>query len=219
MSTIWSAATIQRFSEEGEREIAKSLKCIIARYSIPVVNLTSAYVLPTDLLFISRVTWKGKRIVPFTARDFHDINTLTSTGEPLFYVFNQQGRNTIKFHPIPSETIAQQTTGLYSTHIIDSVIVQYYQIPNSVTIFIPAYIRRRLLKYYIAAKCFALEGVGQNIKVAKMMRERFEFYMTIFKQTYSGHYIAQLNTLGGGGLRGINAPPRLSYKYGESGEF
>lgn len=217
--SIWSAATINRFLIDGEVEIAKSLKCLIARVSLAITAGTSTYSLPTDLLYIRRVTWLGKKLEPMPARTFHQLNVITAESEPLFYIFNQQGRNTIRLHPVPSQTVAALLTGLFGPNIATTMIVEYYQLPNSTTVKLPEYIRRRLIKYYVLYRCFEQEGVGQNLKNAKKMLERYNMYLDIFRKIHSGHFIAQMNTLGAGNKRGILAPPRYSYKYGEEGEF
>lgn len=215
---IWSAATITRFSLEGEQEIATSLKCIIARTSPSIVALTSTYILPADLLSIRRVTWNGIKIEPMPARDYHSLNNVASSSRPIFYIFNQQGRNTIRFYPIPDVTIASGTQ-LFSSDIESCVIVEYYQIPDGSTVLLPAYIRRRLIKYWVLYKCFMQEGKGQNLKASKRFKVRYDFYFAHFKHIYAGHWVAQLNTLDSPYGIDVLAPPKLSYKYGEGAEF
>ncbi len=217
--SIWSNATITRFTEDSEVYIAKELKCIIARYSIPVVQGTPIYILPDDVLSLRRVTWLGKKVDPIPARYFHDINTINSQSEPLFYIFNQQGQNSIRFHPVPHLTVPQLTTGLFGINIGTAAIVEYYQIPNGYTSTIPAYIRKRLIKYYVMEHCFQQEGPGQNLKAALKMKSRFDMYLKIFKKIYTSHFLIQTQELEGARRMVINPPPKLSYKFGEEGEF
>lgn len=219
---IWSSSTIARFTNTGEQEIAQMLNCLIARYSVPVLANTPTYALPLDVLSIRRVTWLGRKKYPLPAREYHNLNVVQVFSEPIFYVPNQQGRNTIRFHPIPSVSIAAYggaNINLFGPEIPNRVIVEYYQLPDSITTQLPHYIRRRLIKYYVLKECFAQEGNGQNLKVAAKMEERFNFYMGIFRKIHSDHFIAEMNTLGQGNKVGILAPPRLSYKFGEPGEF
>lgn len=212
---IWSAATITRFVTEGEKEIAKAIKCLVTRVSLATVVGTAEYTLPTDCLFTTRITWKGKELEPMPAREFHAEDNTTAQSEPLWYVFNQIGRNKVKFHPVPSEafSLVVDDDDLWGPAIGTSVIVEYYQVPSD-TVPIPVYIRRRLIKYYVLKSCFGLEGKGQNLKAAKKFQERFDFYLAIFKRIYSDTFIAKNPTLGGGSQGRMNAPPRLSYKYG-----
>lgn len=213
---IWSAATITRFSLQGEQEIAKTLKCLIARTSPSIVALTPTYVLPADLLSIRRVTWKGRKKEPMPAKIYHEINNVTSSSEPIFYIFNQQGRNTIRFHPIPDIDLTPGTN-LFSTDIGTCCIVEYYKIPASGDL--PAYIRRRLLKYYVLYRCFEQEGKGQNLKASARFKTRYEFYLNHFRKVYANHYLAEVRCLQNPSSINILAPPKLSYKYGEEAEF
>ncbi len=215
---IWSASTIQRFSDEGEEHVSHELKCIIARIALDITLGTPDYTLPSTLLFIRRVTYRGKKLQPMPARDWHDINTVLQQSTPLWYIFNQQGRNKIRLHPIPAETITADQTNLFGSNIGTQCIVEYYSVPDG-TQTIPAYIKRRLVKYYVLMMCFSQEGKGQNLKCAARMKKRFEFYLNVFKTAYSQHYVVQMNVLGYGAKKGILASPRLPYSFGEPGEF
>lgn len=219
---IWSSTTITRFTNTGEQQIAQALNCIIARQSLSIIAGTGIYPLLSDVLSVRRVTWLGRKKYPLPHREYMVLNNITAQSEPIFYIFDNQGQNTIKFHPIPSTTIAATVLAnstLFGTEIPNRVIYEYYQLPDSVTTKIPHYMRRRLLKYYVTASCFEQEGNGQNLKVAKKMWERYDFYLSIFKKQHATHFVAEMNTLGQGNKVGILAPPRLSYKYGEPGEF
>lgn len=219
---IWSPATIQRFVEDGETEISSTVKCILNRTALTISAGTPLYSLPNDLLDISRVTWLAKKIDPCPARNYHEIDTITQTNEPLWYVFNQQGRNTIRFHPIPSINVTKDdlTDDLWGANIGDRVIVEYYQLTDSDTVKIPDYIRRRLIKYFVLMHCFQIEGVGQNLKVSAKMKERYDFYINIFGQEYMDTFTSKLSALESGSYRlDPLAPPRLSDKFGEEGEF
>lgn len=215
---LWTAATIARVTADGEAEVASLLKCLIARTSLDIVAATATYVLPADLLSIRRVTWNGKKRQPLPAREYQFINQVTSSGEPIFYIFNQQGRNTIRFHPIPNVTIAAGTE-LFGADIGTCAIVEYYQLPDGTTTTLAAYIRRRLLKYYVLWKLFAKEGKGQNLKASIRFKKRFDFYMAHFRKIYSQHYTAEVRVLGGANRLDILAPPKLPYTFGESAEF
>lgn len=215
---IWSAATIARESANGEGEIATALKCLIARYSIPIVAATATYVLPSDVFSIRRVTWNGKKIYPMPPREYQMINQVTSSGEPVYYIFNQQGRNTLRFHPIPNVTIAGGTD-LFGVDIGTCIIVEYYQVPDGATTLLPEYIRRRLLKYYVLYKCFGKEGKGQNLKASKRFKARYDFYMVHFRKVYVQHYTAEVKVLNGPSAIDVLATPKLPYTFGESAEF
>lgn len=213
---IWSSSTITRFTEEGEREIAKRLRCLIARSAISIVAATATYDLPSDCLDIRRITWLGRKIYPINFLDFQyaDDWTIRTAARPDGYIFNQQGRNTIRFYPTPNVTIASTSSNLFGSEIVNRVIVEYWQLPDHVTYKIPAYVRRRLIKYYVLMKCFSIEGKGQNLKVARKMQTRFDFYMEHFNKINQTHFITKIPALSLARHFDPLAPPVLSNKFG-----
>ena len=217
--SIWSAATINRFVAEGEQEIAKGLNCLINRVSLDITEGQVTVQLPSDLLSIERITWLGKRLDPMPLRDFQKINVIAGESLPLFYIFNQQGQNTVRFFPLPPQAVAADDSGLWGPTIGTTIICAYWQLPDTVSVQIPQYIRLRLIKYYVLWKCFAIEGAGQNLKSSVRFKKRYDFYMEWFKKIHASHYVAKMSVLGTGNKRGILAPPRLPYTFGESGEY
>ncbi len=212
---IWTAATINRFTAEGEQEIASTVKCVKERVALDVVAGTATYVLPDDCLDITRLTWKGFKIDPFSARDYHDLNdTSRSASRPEGYIFNQQGRNTIRFHPIPDIDVDTISSDLWGSEIANRVIVEYNQMGT-----LPDYIRRRMIKYFVLERCFRIEGDGQNLKCATKMLARYNGYIDVFKKAYHETFIAKLPQLSPSSGRRILAGPVLPSTFGESGEF
>lgn len=217
--SIWDSATIQRYIGDGEIAIATLLKCIYMRKSLTITEGQELIVLPDDLLSIERVSWLGKKLDPMPLRDFQKINVIEGESLPLFYIFNQQGQNTIKFYPLPPQAVAADDSGIMGPTVGTTVIVAYWQLPNSSTVLLPTYIRQRIIKLYVLWKCFQMEGPGQNLKSAARFKAKYEFYMGWYKKVNAGHFIAKMSVEGTGNKRGILAPPRLPYTYGEPGEY
>ena len=216
---IWSDATITRFLSEAEESVARETKCIIKRVALVIVSGTPVYTLPDDLISIRRVTWKGKQIHPVPHLKYIEQNHTSASSTPLWYIFNQQGRNSLRFYPIPDTAITGTAADLFGASIRTKVIVEYYALP-SCTETIPVYIRRRILKSYAVSKCFMQEGNGQNYGAAQHYSRIYNLYTGDFKSIYVDHFVAKINVLGGGrGSRGVNPPPILPYTFGESGEF
>ena len=212
---IWSAATINRFTEEAEDEISSSVKAVKERVALDIVAGTALYELPADCNDITRVTWKGKKLDPFSARDYHESDNITlSQSESFSYIFNQQGRNTIRLVPIPDISIADIGTDLWGSEIANRVIVEYNQ-----RITVPTYMRRRLIKYFVLERCFLMEGDGQNLKCAKKHGERYQFYLNIFKKAYHETFVAKFNSLYPGSSVQVMGGGRLPSRFGQSAEF
>lgn len=171
---LFSAATIQRFIEEGEDWFNQSYNCIIKRISLSVSPGTSEYTLIDPIINIRRVTWKGKKLDPLTMRDARQcFQNMGQLGQPFWYIFNNIESNKIKFFPSPNETIGSTSSNLYGSEIPNRVIIEYYTTTDSDTIVIPPYFRRRLLKAYVNKSCFQIEGQGQNLKGTEYFNNKF----------------------------------------------
>src|SRR5215467_2158379 len=174
--SLWSNATITRFSQEGENDFAEDFPCILTRMSLPTVRGTSTYSLPDNIRSIRRITWKGFKLDPLGQRNMREVfNYASQIGKPYWYVFNNIGANNIQLFPIPDETINPSGGDLYSDAITTDVIVEYFVLPDFVTYTIPQYFRRRLLKAYVLEKCFSVEGAGQNLKNRDYFTKRWEY--------------------------------------------
>lgn len=163
--SLFSADSIIRFINEGERNFVNNYKCIIERISLNINNGTNEYTIPDYIQSIRRITWKGLKMDPLTHRDYRSIFTSSiSKGKPLWYIFNNIGANKIRFYPTPNETISSININLWGSEIPNRVIIEFYRVSDGINYQIPRYIRRRMLKSYVLKACFALEGQGQNLK-------------------------------------------------------
>jgi hypothetical protein len=163
--SLWTSATIIRFSQEGENEFAEDFPCILTRMSLPVIKNQARYVLPDNVRSIRRITWKSWKLDPLGQRNMREVFQYASqVGKPYWYIFNNIGANTIQFFPIPDETINSSGKDLWSDAITTDVIIEYWILPDFATFTIPDYFRRRLLKNYVLKSCFQIEGPGQNVK-------------------------------------------------------
>lgn len=181
--SLFSAATITRFANEGENDFCNDRNCIVNRVALSIVNGTSEYTLSDTVQNIRRVTWKGKKLDPLPHRELRDyFQNAGQIGQPFWYVFNNIGTNKIKFFPTPNETIASISSNLYGSEIANRVIVDYYIVPDNVTYTLPSYFRRRLLKVYVLKACFAIEGQGQNIKSARYFDKKYNTLKILYSE-------------------------------------
>jgi hypothetical protein len=189
-SELFRAATVARFSSEGEADFAQDYPCIIKRVALTVVAGTSTYTLSDDVLSIRRVSWKGVKLDPMPQRTFREtFQPGTSSGRPYWYIYNNIGQNQIKLFPNPNESVASITTNLYGSEIANRVIVEYYRVPDYVTEIIPLYFRRRLLKVFVMRGCFQIEGAGQNLKNSKYFTSKWDFLKAKYGQLLSDLYL------------------------------
>lgn len=163
--SVWSSATIIRFSQEGENQFAEDFPCILTRLSLTITANQSLYTLPDNVKSIRRITWQGWKLDPLGQRNMREVFQYASqVGKPFWYIFNNVGANNLKFFPIPNASINPSGGDLWSDAITTDVIIEYFQLPDFANYVIPEYFRRRLLKAYVLKSCFGVEGQGTNIK-------------------------------------------------------
>lgn len=181
--SVWDADTISRFAQQGEDLFAVTHKCIVQRVALSIVANTSEYTLSDSVIDIRKITWLGRRIDPIPFRQWKDDDLpLNSTGRPDGYIYNNIGQQKIKFYPTPDTTIASTSSNLFGSEIANRVIVEYYSTPDYSTIIIPSFIRRRLIKCYVAKMCFSIESKGQNLKAARYFSDKWDHLMERYGQ-------------------------------------
>lgn len=221
--SIWSTATINRFAAEGEREITLKVPCITKRVALNVRAGTSVYNVPSDVVSIRRLTWKGKKLDPKPFIDitqyplvnpagisgafdvgsyngsgfFVDSSNSIPTGQvPYAYFYSGYGENVVKLFPTPSVSVAAVTTDLYGANIPNAVILEYYAFADVTTGSqrVPAYMARRIIKSFVLFKCYSMEGVGQDLNAAARFKSRFEQQLNFFQTVKSGIFVARMRT-------------------------
>lgn len=122
-----------------------------------------------------------------------ELNINTSQGIPTRYFYSKMGENVIRLNPSPNENI-EIFDSLYSTNIANSVIIEYYAIPDGITVKIPEYIRKRTIKSYVLWKAFLKEGIGQNLQASEFHKQRYEIQLLRAERIIKNIYSAQLNS-------------------------
>src|SRR5947207_14046813 len=97
--SLFSTATITRFAQEAEDLFVKDHHCIIDRTALSIVANTHTYSLPSYLIDVRRITWKGLKISPASHRGLRESQaSLTSTSAtPYNYIFDNIGQAQIRF--------------------------------------------------------------------------------------------------------------------------
>lgn len=240
--SIWSNATISRFAQEAENEIASEVHCIIVRLSLQIQSFVPAYSIPSDCLSLRRVTWKGKKLDALGTRPIDEyrvtnpnfifgafdsaaftsafyINSTsvgTPAGTPYAYWFSSFGENVISLLPIPNSAIAFNSGDLFLGDVIqNSFVVEYWAYPdfNSSTQRIPAWIRRRIIKSYVLYKCMSQEGPGYDEVGSKFYKSLYEMQLQRLRQVNERIFYSKPQNLGDERSRFILARPILKYKY------
>lgn len=175
MPNLYTAATINKFAQEGENAFSVAYPCILKRISLATTANVETVTLPDDVKSIQRVTWKGVKLDPLPQRNFREVfQNGGQQGKPFWYVYNNVGQNLLQLFPAPNETLTSTSENLYGSEIPNRLIVTYFALPDFISYTIPSYIRRRLLKAYVLRGCFSIEGQGQSLKASKYFKSRWE---------------------------------------------
>jgi len=111
-------------------------------------------------------------------------------GRPFQYFYSTFGENVVIFNPGINETIASVPDNLWGSEIGNSVIIEFYRVPDGTSFKIPHYIRRRTIKSYVMWKSFEKEGPGQNLQAAEYYRNRYQIQLLKAKRIVNGVYSA-----------------------------
>ena len=182
MAIVFDAETLTRLFSDAEIEFSVNYPCILDRLSLAITASTAEYTIPDYVHSIKRVTWKGTKVWPMPARTQRQaFQSATQTGKPFWYIFNNINQNKISLYPVPSETIAAGTGDLWGpTEISARFIVEFWRVADGITYTIPTYLRRRLLKLYVAKQAYALESKGQKLKNRDYFTKRWAVSMQAF---------------------------------------
>lgn len=169
--SLFSVGTIQRFEREGEDLFNQEFPCILDRLALDIVEDTSEYTLPDYITEIRRVTYRGFKVDALDQRHFRDFNLTTESGRPTDYIYNNIGQLKIKLFPAPNETLATITTNLWGSEIPNRCIIEFWRTSDYTSNTIPEYFKEQLVSAYKFSRLYAIEGKGQNLKLAKYFND------------------------------------------------
>jgi len=121
------------------------------------------------------------------------------SGIPQFWWYSGYREDLIQFYPNPDETIELNTL---ETNFWDAVIKDYCVIEYRTTSFGPNAAQkplfrlvRALIRDYVLSEAFAIEGKGQQIKEAVMLRKRFKARLDLYKALASNVFVANKHSM------------------------
>lgn len=181
----FSSDTITRIVNQGEQNISVDKPFLVDRYEPSIVANTAIYTLPDYVTSIRRVTYEGSKIDPLPQRNQREVfQAATQVGKPFWYVFDNLGANKIKFFPTPPTNIVAGVNP-WVADIATKVIVEFYRVSDNNAFVIPAYLKRQLLKQYLARQLYTLEGPGQKKSLAQYYDNKYQ----MFKEGFIEHLV------------------------------
>lgn len=172
--SLWTDAEYIQAAEQVEDDIARMFPCIEKRYVFPIVNGTSRYVLPVDIVSIRRITWYASKLFPLPAKQQREVfQGYNPIGAPTWYLYSQlMAERTLRFFPTPNVSITA-SGNLYGVGLLSGMVMSYWASSNHTNKVIPIWLRRRLIKAGVMAKLYAKEGRGQNLTAAQYYDSKF----------------------------------------------
>lgn len=184
---IFEDAYIQRLMDEAEYAISEQCQCIFSRFSIATIAGQAEYTLPSGIVGILQITYKGHQVIPSELRDWEfsqylKPQNLSAQGIPRWYIRRGFGWSKLKFHPIPSESISANDSVIDTiTGINERVIISTYRVSNLTTERLPEYLRRNIIKYYVMKQAYLRESKAQNLIASQLFSKSYDNFMQLFK--------------------------------------
>lgn len=120
-------------------------------------------------------------------------------GIPQFWWYSGYREDLIQFYPNPSETIEYDSnaTRFWDTDIPKHCVIEYRTVSYGAAAEQKPLHRlvRALIRDYVLSEAFAVEGKGQQIKEAAMLKKRFKARLDLYKALASNVFVANKHTM------------------------
>lgn len=202
---LFDESYLNRLIDKAERELSIRTGIIFDRFSLPVTLGQGILDLPTGVIGIVQVTWKGEEVIP---QDFLEFDgnylkpqALMTSSKPKMYIRVMNGYAKIQLVPKPNETLvggtdtfaALASLTLIKTRLVISAIRSAN--PASETLRMPTYLFRNCMKYKALAEAYAKEGKTQNLVASEYFLDKFTFFLMHYEDVMRKFPKAITNTL------------------------
>lgn len=182
-----ASSTRQRFTDtqfntfinQGQRDIVNAVWPIQKTTSFDLVNGTTYYSLPTDIIEIGRVTRQFRNLLEVSLQkldsDFTNSSWALSGGTPQYYFQDPAQTDKIGFYPFPNST---SSTGTITVHYYAEAdtLSSDSDVPfNDEERFTPYH---DLLTFYTAYRIFMIEG---EVDRASIYRQEYESRLQVMR--------------------------------------
>jgi len=194
-----------------EGELVATENSLVARAILPITAGISHYQLPSDVLSLRRIIYKGKKLDyggSSRSRYFYPFNT--SNNEPKTYQYGGANVTVIHLLPTPNETLADAGEDPWNVAESKSkCVIEYYCALDSsdVNKRLPDSFRDLLLRYPVLIDTFSQDTRANSIKIANKFKEREILFKPLYSQILQKPFAAIEHTnQSRRGLRGYRLP-------------
>lgn len=179
VSTRFTDIQIDSLSNEGQRDIVNATWVIKKSTSISLVSGTTFYSLPTDLIAISRVTWRNRNIYEATLTkldsDFNNSAWLDTGGPPRNYYQDMTQPDMVGFYPWPNSS---SSTG--------TVVINYFSQGTNMSSDsdVPFNAEERYKPYHdliVFYDCYRLHLLEGEVDRATLYRQEYESRIVLMR--------------------------------------
>lgn len=173
MASKFTDAQLSKWANDREKEICAKNSLLADRLSLTVTSGTSTYELPNYVTNIRSILYFGKEVHPkggTAVRITGNLPFETTSSAPYEYQVSGLGQRVIKFYPSPMDNIPEVVGDLWNAAADEAgCIIEFYRTPitGNAQLSLPPWMRRYLLKNYICAKAFGMQGVTQDLRAEK----------------------------------------------------
>lgn len=183
----YSDAYLTQLVGQGEVDIVNTVSCVWDRFSVTVQSGNPFVDLPDITTNVTRVTYLNYKLDPVTQYELSRLSPVftSQVSTPRWYSINYDGYRRLRLFPASTLSIAADDTQVYTTQgMYNLVIVSAFLNvkEDNTTISIPDYYSKIMLKFFVLMKCFAQEGVFQNIEISAYYAKRYTESLVRFKQ-------------------------------------
>lgn len=199
--SIFTDTQISAWAQAYEREITAEHDFIVDRISLDIVAGIGEYEIPNYVTNIRSVLYQGKELHAkgFRASNITgDVPGVTSGAIPFEYVFSGKGLRVLKFYPTPNLSIPIYTSSLWTAAAdFAAVIVEFYRtsVRDDVTRQLPEWLRRYILKDYVAWKAFGMDGKQQDLRAADYYSKKLESQKTYLQMIKTNMFRASTDAV------------------------
>lgn len=209
-NVVWTEAELGSYIKEGYDELVLTTEILWKRSTSAITDVagTGTYALPTDFHKMDRVTWKKRRIDPWTAREARERTPyyLTTRGDVIAYVMELDGISKLRLINVPSASASNTIIEYFRRGATLSTDATTLEIPDRYTDYIV---------FYALSRALEREGNGQDSKMAAHYLARYAEGLKRIKTRKSQAFSTRIGSFGGGSEpRRVPGLPQWPSTYG-----
>lgn len=199
---LWSDDLLLQLIGQAEVDYYNYINLYWIRFAIAITSGVGTYdlsvVVPSDFLVkhITRITYRGFKVDVISQKELTLMSPIYRDQQtrPRWATWQFDGFNILRLYPKPAEDLPILSIGteiFNDINLLNECVISAYLFPTETNaqFTTPDYYVRRLTKYFVLWKAYAIEGPGQNTDIAKYFygkyRKQIEMVLVANAKTYN----------------------------------